>query len=239
MYQINGTQIKLICRLGHGRIIQSLISHRLVGIFKKDEDAYQTMYNGTDDVLSDEEYTRAVCHICVPHPKFFQFFRRCCNFNKVRIGSIFDRFMKRESDGYNLSVPRNVELEVIRASVTERIHIMIRDAFHHAVRISCPRLPRDCQIETIQMLSSKPLPLSFIWNDANSSYLHDNRTVTLYEDDVVGIAEEIDSDYCDDDQLLEKSWRNSHIPTSNSTWWNNPQVWSKASRQWLYEICSV
>ena len=38
------------------------------------------------------------------------------------------------------------------------------EAYDHVVQLSCPRLPRDCQIEITRMLSPTPLPLSLLRN---------------------------------------------------------------------------
>ena len=39
------------------------------------------------------------------------------------------------------------------------------EAYDHVVQLSCPYLPRDCQVEIMRMLSPIPLPLSLLRND--------------------------------------------------------------------------
>ena len=41
---------------------------------------------------------------------------------------------------------------------------LFAEAYDHVVQLSCPRLPRDCQIEITRMLSPAPLPLSLLRN---------------------------------------------------------------------------
>ena len=42
--------------------------------------------------------------------------------------------------------------------------LVFTEAYDHVVHLSCPRLPRDCQIEITRMLSPTPLPLSLLRN---------------------------------------------------------------------------